>query len=147
MLYFHFHPVQCILNFLWDFLFGLVSKWLEIYPMSFWFLFLFLFQWDQRIHSVWFHFFKFMCFSVSRIWSYWHIFCGHFKRMYILLPLVECSVKSITVCWLVIVFYIPAAFLSNYSTICSEKGVEISNHNCGFVYFLFQIYQVFSSHI
>lgn len=76
MLYFYFLSVQHILKFplrllLWlrdhITLSCLVSQCLEIFMVFFSFWCLIWFHWGQRIHSVWFHFFKFvMCFSMAQ---------------------------------------------------------------------------------
>ena len=77
MLCFDFHSVQCIFYFPWDFLFDscfqmccLVSKWLEVFLLSFCYLYLVWLQCGKRTHSVYhFHYFKFavVCFLAQDV--------------------------------------------------------------------------------
>lgn len=71
----------------------------------------------------------------------WRTFCGHLKKMWILLLLGDYSIILMIPCWLMVLFSSVSLiiFWSSFSVNCCKCSFVVTNYTCGFVYFFFQV--------
>lgn len=131
MLYFHFHLVQYI--FSKSPLSPMIKKCVWFPSVSKYITFLLLISSligvrEYTLISVLLNLLRFTLWPKYRL--SWYMFCGHLKRMFI--PLCLVNVYYILIADGVEFFCILADFLCS-SINCWDAAVELSNYNCGFV--------------
>lgn len=118
-----------------------VSKYWEIFLLSFCYCFLVIIHYGPRIYLDDLKSFTFVeVYFIAQNMIYLGTPMGNLKECIICFCWVECSINfnEILTVGIVEFIYILAYFPSSHST-NSEKGVDVSNINCGAVYFSFQV--------
>lgn len=118
---------------------------MRVFKRCFCFKFLIWFYYDQKKHFVWLDSYRFIETCVMAH----NMFSEHMKRICILLLLGGMFFKCQWSCLLIVLFksFINLLyFLSICSINYSERGVKVSNYNCGWIYISLHCYQ-FMFHI